>query len=398
MFRYYKAFAAMAISATLFLASSLCVYANNDYLAYNNPETEMEATTSTTVTVDYVGNYVYENGTLTKILFKGGYVDMTGSTPKYMYYLTDHLGNVRVMADASGNAVQVNHYYPYGDRLNDNRYALSSSSTSDNDHLFGGKEFDSSSGLHDFEARYDNTRFGRFTTMDPMAEKYYGVSPYSYCANNPVKRIDYTGKDWYSINSDGLISFYEGGQNEDFDRLFIDGNFDINSSLVLYDTKILLNMARSGYIPGSTNRKDALSVFYYAADSYLNQEWGLYFDGKRYALRTDKSIDSVTSPFYQLNEHGSQIDVTIWKIHSHSDTPDNEKQELDSMGYWAPQEAYDSNGKYIPGHYSVNATGDWLLYRESYDARSPKTSLVYFPVSKRVYKINYNKRPSIVSK
>ena len=30
--------------------------------------------------------------------------------------------------------------------------------------------------------------------MDPLAEKYYTISPYAYCAGNPVKYIDPTGK------------------------------------------------------------------------------------------------------------------------------------------------------------------------------------------------------------
>jgi hypothetical protein len=33
----------------------------------------------------------------------------------------------------------------------------------------------------------------RFTSVDPMAEKYYNVSPYAYCGNNPVNYIDPTG-------------------------------------------------------------------------------------------------------------------------------------------------------------------------------------------------------------
>ncbi|SKB90493.1 RHS repeat-associated core domain-containing protein [Macellibacteroides fermentans] len=36
---------------------------------------------------------------------------------------------------------------------------------------------------------------GRFTTLDPLAEKYYSVSPYVYCANNPVKFIDPDGRE-----------------------------------------------------------------------------------------------------------------------------------------------------------------------------------------------------------
>ena len=203
--------AAMAITAALIVASQYCVYADNDYLSENQSGGPMTPGIILTTTVDYVGNYVYEDGTLTKILFDGGYVDMTGSTPKYMYYLTDHLGNVRVVADSDGNVAQVNHYYPYGDRFEDSRYALTSSSLSSTDRLYSGKELDSESGLHDFEARYDDTLFGRFTTMDPMAEKYYGVSPYAYCAGNPVNRVDPSGKTIriYYHTSDGKINHYD---------------------------------------------------------------------------------------------------------------------------------------------------------------------------------------------
>jgi RHS repeat-associated protein len=37
---------------------------------------------------------------------------------------------------------------------------------------------------------------GRFTTPDPLSEKYYHLSPYAYCANNPIKLIDIDGKEW----------------------------------------------------------------------------------------------------------------------------------------------------------------------------------------------------------
>ena len=30
--------------------------------------------------------------------------------------------------------------------------------------------------------------------MDPLAEKYYGVSPYAYCGNNPVRYVDPDGR------------------------------------------------------------------------------------------------------------------------------------------------------------------------------------------------------------
>ena len=32
--------------------------------------------------------------------------------------------------------------------------------------------------------------------MDPLAEKYYSISPYVYCARNPVNLVDEEGREW----------------------------------------------------------------------------------------------------------------------------------------------------------------------------------------------------------
>ena len=44
--------------------------------------------------------------------------------------------------------------------------------------------------LHAFEYRMHDNRIGRFWSVDPMASKYPSLSPYVYCANNPVKLVD----------------------------------------------------------------------------------------------------------------------------------------------------------------------------------------------------------------
>lgn len=60
---------------------------------------------------------------------------------------------------------------------------------------FGGKEEqDGAFGIaySDFGVRfYDRTAW---TSIDPMAEKYYGISPYSYCFGNPVIFVDPNGR------------------------------------------------------------------------------------------------------------------------------------------------------------------------------------------------------------
>jgi hypothetical protein len=47
---------------------------------------------------------------------------------------------------------------------------------------------------YDYGARGYYAASGRFMSVDPMAEKYYSISPYSYCAGNPVNAIDIDGK------------------------------------------------------------------------------------------------------------------------------------------------------------------------------------------------------------
>ena len=44
----------------------------------------------------------------------------------------------------------------------------------------------------------------QWTTVDPLAEKHYNVSPYAYCSDNPINSIDPDGKDWYR-NGDGTL-------------------------------------------------------------------------------------------------------------------------------------------------------------------------------------------------
>ena len=70
--------------------------------------------------------------------------------------------------------------------------------TSPNRWLFSGKEDQSFLGagipLLDFGARMYNPAIARWTAADPLSEKYYGISPYVYCLNNPTNSFDPDGK------------------------------------------------------------------------------------------------------------------------------------------------------------------------------------------------------------
>ena len=102
---------------------------------------------------------------------------------KKFYNFNDYLGNVNLVLDENKNIVSYNSYAPFGEAITD---------SSNDRQTFIGKEKDRESGLGDFGVRkYDEG--GRFTSIDPLWEKYYSWSPYHYCRANPVSRIDNNG-------------------------------------------------------------------------------------------------------------------------------------------------------------------------------------------------------------
>ncbi len=136
-------------------------------------------------TTDYCGNVIYENGLLKRILVDGGYIE----NGTYYFYLTDHLGNNRVIASAGGSIVQSNHYYPFGMSF------AEGSATSQQPYKYNGKELDTERGLnlYDYSARLMDPALGRFSTRDLLGEKRPWVSPYVFCSDNPVNKVDVDG-------------------------------------------------------------------------------------------------------------------------------------------------------------------------------------------------------------
>ena len=159
--------------------------------AFDGRKLQEKVTTGTSVIQrDYSGEFLYEGGVLKRILFDGGYVEGRDTGPVYMFFLRDHLGSVRAVVSETGAVQQRNNYFPYGDL-----FPSASNDSSGNRYRYTGKESGDEISLYDFSARFLHTRFGRFTTIDPLAEKYPGISPYAYCNGNPVNFVDPDGQD-----------------------------------------------------------------------------------------------------------------------------------------------------------------------------------------------------------
>jgi RHS repeat-associated protein len=128
----------------------------------------------------------------------------------FLYYDRDHLGNIRQVTKddgtQSGRVVQRMDYYPFGAQLCDG--------TKDGDYQprrYNGKELDRMHGLntYDYGARQYDPALARWDRVDPLCEKYYGISPYTYCGNNPMNCIDLHG-DSITMDYKSMLAIYRG--------------------------------------------------------------------------------------------------------------------------------------------------------------------------------------------
>ena len=154
------------------------------------------------VSVGKSKSYVYALG---KYLARVDGVIGDPEAKKYFYH-TDHVGSIRVVTDQSGQVVFNADYLAFGTQF-----------TKEGDfeefHGFTGKEYDPDIGLYYFNARWYDPDLGRFISEDPAADPN-NPNLYSYCGNNPVMRVDPTGKIWWWLVGailGGLDSYLCGG-------------------------------------------------------------------------------------------------------------------------------------------------------------------------------------------
>ena len=128
--------------------------------------------------------------------------------PSYHYYLRDHLGNNRLVISETGNIEQTNEYYPYG-----GPWGNASTNQGLQPFKYNGKELDRVHGLdwYDYGARRYDPAYCQFTQMDPLCEQYPHLSPYAYCAGNPVNAIDPDGRKVVFVNGYLALGSPKGG-------------------------------------------------------------------------------------------------------------------------------------------------------------------------------------------
>ena len=117
-----------------------------------------------------------------------GYIPNDTTKEETFFYHSDHLGSTSYITDDHANITQYDAYLPYGELLVDEH-----SSSEDLPYKFNGKQFDDETGLYYYGARYMNPVASIWYGVDPLAEKYVSISPYSYCKSSPMNYIDEKG-------------------------------------------------------------------------------------------------------------------------------------------------------------------------------------------------------------
>ena len=150
---------------------------------------------------DYSGNIEYETDqsgvtTLSRVHNPEGY---RGSDGMYYFYIKDYQGNICSVWRWDNTYVQTTQYYADGLPKN------TSTNAAVQPYKYNGNEFITMHGLdtYDYGARGYYPALGRFTSVDPLAEKYYSISPYVYCAGNPIRFIDPDGRELDDVKEIG---------------------------------------------------------------------------------------------------------------------------------------------------------------------------------------------------
>ena len=127
---------------------------------------------------------------------------------------------------------------------------------------YNGKEYERMHGLnwYDYGARHYDAAIGSWPTVDPLAEKYYNLSPYNYCGDNPVTMADFDGRDYWSTNDKEQITTFLNAVGQGWNQ------FDFSA----------WNHATDGEILGSLVYNDQTNKYYASYGRVVDGEVTIY--------------------------------------------------------------------------------------------------------------------------
>jgi RHS repeat-associated protein len=235
--------------------------------------------------------------------------------------------------------------------------------------MFNAKEKDEESGLYYYEARYYSDENIMFTARDPMFEKYFWMSPYAYCANNPVIYIDPTGMDLDVPEGESRKDVASIVQRENRDYIKYNGNAmyldfgemsqdDIDKTLANDDgLNLLNNMINAKNADGSAQK-----YLYETTDDRT-----FVIDGITYTRNVGKPVGTVTT-----NDHSFATNL--------SKTPHGTPDQVHAL----PETGYDGTVRVSKGTMFANYSTDERIS----DMMEFRRDLIYHELNENYLRTN----------
>ena len=110
------------------------------------------------------------------------------------WYHPDYLGSVDLVTDRNGVAYEFFLYTPWGENMYSYNAGTSSFTST---YRFNGKELDQETGYHYYGARYYQSKFSVWMSVDPLAHET--LDSYSFTSNNPITMVDPDGRNPIAI-------------------------------------------------------------------------------------------------------------------------------------------------------------------------------------------------------
>ena len=281
------------------------------------------------------------------------------------------------ITECSGKTVQHLQYLPYGERYVDQRV-----SGYHERFTFTGKERDEETGYGYFGARYmDHELMTMWLSVDPLADKYPGISPYAYCAWNPVKLIDPDGRDIWEINKEGKIVNHIKDKNKDaFFMVDNDGNRK-ESIAFKYGTI-------KGYKKGSdatSSESAGAELFKFFADNTMI-EYGLInteSNGSTVMTNHKESSVGASKMAKEMNDDGQKI-TSIVHNHPHNTNPSGFNKDSKQGDKFSALQLLESQGRLVDRFVYKPKNGSLVSYDNKQIYGNMSWGTVFHPSSERI--------------
>ena len=222
--------------------------------------------------------------------------------------------------------------------------------------VFTGKERDEETGYSYFGARYmDHELMTMWLSVDPMADKYPSISPYAYCAWNPVRLVDPDGREIneYKLNTtDGTLKLTKITTDK-FDVIYTDNGDEpyLVSKGVLNGKNVGDDISKTGFSATNGKQKEGIDLMWFISSSTNIELGGWGYDdykGKQCLEvgKWDRNASCQSQASYQSGEFDKK-GIRRFRVHTHPGTKEGQG------GFGIPSTSDLAAASIIPTNYYI---------------------------------------------